>query len=251
MLKKNILLKKIFYGLLVVLILGQAKKHVFAAVILIIIISVVACCTHRQRKRKLIFFLILAGGFAGGYFLCENKEFITKMDKLVLYPVETTKKYSDYYEQPFDSNKCYTSPGFSEEELFGKNCNAVVYGKVIDCVNYIFKKENYYSCHLIKIQVKKSIFGEAKKGEKIYLFCRWKYEGKSYKKGDLGIFICEKPTLTLELQEIGEEITAIGSMHRTRLFHYALTNEWEGLDRLNNKEEVLDYWKKNGWIMEE
>ena len=104
--------------------------------------------------------------------------------------MDSSTKYNDYYEETYygqapNPDGCYeNSPRYTESELFGKECHFIFYGEVLSCDNYVFEKEYEgrfektpitYSCHIIKLAIKHGIYGHFKKGQEVYLLCRWHY----------------------------------------------------------------------------
>jgi hypothetical protein len=188
--------------------------------------------------------------------------------------MDSSTKYNDYYEetyygQPRDPNGCYESPPrYTESELFGKECHFIFYGEVLSCDNYVFEKEYEgrfkktpitYSCHIIKLAVKHGIYGHLKKGQEVYLLCRWHYtpQNNNIKKGKEGIFITNGLPVKIHFNQSDTDIVAIGSLRHKHSFHYYLVNmppvypDENELGDLKTKQDVISYWKENELISQE
>lgn len=182
---------------------------------------------------------------------------ITPHSTLSVSDVELEKKYNNYYEHRINSQECYSSPGYTESDLFGDECKFIFFGEVLQCSNYVFDEEKVtYSCHIVKIRVEKEIYGRLKEGQVINLLCRWRYEVyeddlNSIQKGREGIFITNGLPIRIFLNQSDECMVALGSLRHNKRFHYCLTSYISGLEKLETKQDVIMFWKKEGWLFNE
>lgn len=179
--------------------------------------------------------------------------------------------------QDDSSASTYGPVDFTEQELFKQKSEKIIYGKIervqdVVCeagkmllpdleldetmeerikerANGIPARKKYkYNACLVKIRVIHNLYGDLEE-EKTY----WIMMGeddlieRSADKNDKGLFVIfHNPTFvflkdSLELVPIVGNITGLGI---SRL-PYLLEKDWEGLDRLKTKEDVIAYWKKH------
>lgn len=109
---------------------------------------------------------------------------------------KTIEGYSDgsvkaylNYESRFDTDACYETNKFTEEQLFGDSKEKIVYGNVTEtqsivCLDTDAKGDNKYkyNAYLAKLGIKHSIYGDLKKGNEYWVFIGVKYSESSLKK---------------------------------------------------------------------
>lgn len=126
-----------------------------------------------------------------------------------------------------------------KSDLFVWECHFIFFGEVLSCDNYVFKEEYgrtnvliNWSCHIIKLSVERSIYGNLKRDQEVYLLCRWRH--KSQDSDIMNDFIQEgKKVYLLQTTDLpvkiyfdrkDKSITAIGSLWHNYSFHYYLTS---------------------------
>ena len=195
----------------------------------------------------------------------------TEHELIEIKDINSVEKYNNHYEENFfgfsDSPAmCRISPGCDYNDLFGDDLGFIFSGTIIQYDNYVFsdaldgkhdgKHDLNFACHTIKIHVNKDIYGNLKENQDVYIFCRWLYipdeetdKGNQISEGKKGIFITSGKPVMLK-KEKGGSIYAIGSMHKLidHGKHYCLTDSVDGLDNLETKQDVIDFWEKQHWI---
>lgn len=227
---------------------------------------------HRQRlyfAGIIVLFFVLVFVYIKKFAIGTKWWVMSNEHELVeIYDTCPSGKYNNSYEMLFygdeygwcDPMGCFASIGFEYNQIFGDNCSFILYGTVLQCDNYAFTDKydgNYdinFSCHTIKIRVEKDIYGNLKKGQEVYIFCRWKYSQKvigedynSIGEGKKGIFIVTGIPIRLSYKD-GNDIFAIGSMHNNKRFHYCMSDYDSGIDKLETKQDVINFWKENQWV---
>ena len=189
---------------------------------------------------------------------------------LKVYDMKFVDKYNDYYEQTPDPNAFYEyPPSYTKSDLFGRECHFIFFGEVLSCDNYVFKEEYgrtnaliNWSCHILKLSVERSIYGNLKRGQEVYLLCRWHHESHDsdsmnnfIQEGKKGIFITNGLPVKIYFAQKDKSITAIGSLRHNYSFHYYLTSMLpenpNELDGLRTKQDVISYWEENGMLRPE
>lgn len=110
--------------------------------------------------------------------------------------------------------------------------------------------------------MERSIYGHLKKGQEVYLLCRWHYDPKDsaiennyIKEGKKGIFITNGLPVKIHINQTGTSIVAIGSLRHTHSFHYYMTSmlpeNSNALDDLKTKQDVISFWEKNRMLSSE
>lgn len=192
-------------------------------------------------KRKYIFggiasflFMVLLLYICIAIFFTGTKLWGTIVPHCNLYvdDIESVETYNDYYKQTPDPNVCYeSSPAYTKSDLFGRECHFIFYGKVLSCDNYVFKEKPKkdsknpitYACHTVKLSVERGIYGHLKKGQEVYLLCRWHYtpkdsamENNYINEGKKGIFITNGLPVKIHFNQTDTSIVAIGSLRHTQ-----------------------------------
>lgn len=177
---------------------------------------------------------------------------LTPHERVELYDWGEISNYDDNYEKKVDPMGCYSSLDmvrYTQSELFGKECRYILRGEIKKITRYTFQSEDlYHACHVIQIQVEKSLYGSCRKGQVVQVLCRWDYSEKnaSYQEGSRGVFVVQGQPVLLHMKSAGERV-AIGSLHREKSGCYLLIDEdSKELENLNNKKDMIAYWKKAG-----
>ncbi len=193
--------------------------------------------------------------------------YLTEHELIEIKDVNSVEKYNNHYEENFygfipnSPVMCGKGPGCDYNDLFGNDLGFIFSGTIIQYDNYIFsdtldgKHDLSFACHTIKIHVDKDIYGNLKENQDVYIFCRWLYNPgeetdtkNQISEGKKGIFITSGKPVMLK-KEKGGSIYAIGSIHKlTDGKHYCLTDSVDGLDNLETKQDVIDFWEKQHWI---
>ncbi len=193
--------------------------------------------------------------------------YLTEHELIEIKDVNSVEKYNNHYEENFygfipnPPAMCGKGPGCDYNDLFGNDLGFIFSGTIIQYDNYVFsdaldgKHDLNFACHTIKIHVDKDIYGNLKENQDVYIFCRWLYNPgeetdtkNQISEGKKGIFITSGKPVMLK-KEKGGSIYAIGSIHKlTDGKHYCLTHSVDGLDNLETKQDVIDFWEKQHWV---
>ena len=168
-------------------------------------------------------------------------------------PFRENVLYYNFYEKKVNPDLCYGSePNYTEKELFGETCKFIIYGEILDFEDYLFQEERYfYGCHTIAVKVEKSLYGGLKTHQQVKILRNWNSkEEDTMRIGDKGIFIVkDKPTKMIVKGK--ENIITIGNMHRDAYHGYCLKKDNPNAKELKTRRDVIVYWKKQNWLMEE
>ena len=193
--------------------------------------------------------------------------YLTEHELIEIKDVNSVEKYNNHYEENFygfipnPPARCGKGPGCDYNDLFGNDLGFIFSGTIIQYDNYVFsdvldgKHDLSFACHTIKIHVDKDIYGNLKENQDVYIVGRWLYNPgeetdtkNQISEGKKGIFITSGKPVMLK-KEKGGSIYAIGSIHKlTDGKHYCLTDSVDGLDNLETKQDVIDFWEKQHWI---
>ena len=235
------------------------------------------------KKRKLIYLCVLLLILVLAYiyikkFMVGTKlwGYLSEHELIEIKDINSVEKYNNNYEALFygatsgNFQMASFRSGCDYNELFGDDLSFIFSGTVIQCDNYVFSamldetkvdnpKKLDFACHTVKIHVDKDIYGNLKENQDVYLFCRWLYDlGEETDKdnqlaeGKNGVFTTSGRPVMLE-KEHGGSIFTIGSLHKLsnkymNAFHYRLTDNTDGLDNLETKQDVIDFWEKQHWV---
>ena len=231
-----------------------------------------------KQKHKILSLCTLFIIFFLAYIYVKNSMVGTKLwgqftehELIEIKNINSVKKYNNHYEENFygfipnSPAMCGKGPGCDYNDLFGDDLGFIFSGTVIQYDNYVFsdaldgkhdgKHDLDFACHTIKVHIDKDIYGNLKENQDVYIFCRWLYNPdeetdieNQITEGKKGVFITSGKPVMLK-KEKGGSIYAIGSMHKlTGGKHYCLINNSDGADKLETRQDIIDFWEKHHWV---
>ncbi len=165
---------------------------------------------------------------------------------------------------------CYRYPYSTEEYLFHSGLRFILYGEVKDIREYVLQGDSMrngkrvkpvpYYCHVLTVDVESGVEGGIVGKRQVKILCKWKYhceEGvdpamqEEIAEGDHALFLVEGNAVRIRDLEKGEGIDVLGQVSG-RLGGYVIeSRQYDHLDRLGSRNEVISYYKKHGLLQEE